>query len=89
MTFGDKELERQDCVKYLGADINRDLSWKTHIERVRQQCMGKLATIRRAGAYLPYHIRKLLLTSSSPGLLFSCLEWLRNNLKQVHRESPE
>ena len=41
-------------------DIDRDLTWKVHIERMYSQCMGKMAVIRRAGSYLPCHIRKLL-----------------------------
>jgi len=57
---GDDELRKQDCVKYLGVDTDRDLTWKAHIERMHQQCMGKLAAIRRAGSYMPCHIRKLL-----------------------------
>ncbi len=57
---GDVELKKQDCVRYLGVEIDKDLTWKSHIEKVHQQCMGKLAVIRRAGSYLPCHIRKLL-----------------------------
>jgi len=30
------------------------------LERMHQQCMGKLAAIRRAGSYMPCHIKKLL-----------------------------
>ncbi len=52
----DAELKKRDCVKYLGVVIDRDLTWKAHIEGMHRQCMGKLAVIRRAGS----HIRKLL-----------------------------
>ena len=50
---GNDELKKKDCVRYLGVEIDRDLTWKAHIERMRQQCMGKLAVIRRVGSYLP------------------------------------
>ena len=60
MKVGDDELKKQDCVKNLGVDIDRDLTWKAHIERMHQQCMGKLVVIWRAGSYMPCHIRKLL-----------------------------
>ena len=44
-------------------EIDRDLTWKVHIERMHWQCMGKLAIIRRVGSYLLCHIRKLLYQS--------------------------
>ena len=31
---GDDELRKQGCVRYLGVDIDRDLTWKAHIERM-------------------------------------------------------
>ena len=58
--IGEVELQQQSCVRYLGVEIDRDLTWKAHIQKVYNQCMGKLAAIRRAGSYLPCHIRKLL-----------------------------
>ena len=57
---GEMDLERKKCVKYLGVEINEDLSWKKHIEKMHRQCLAKLALIRRAGTYLPCNIRKLL-----------------------------
>ena len=60
---GEVELPQQGCVRYLGVKIDKDLTWKTHIDKVRHQCMAKLAAIRRAGTYLPCHIRKLLYQS--------------------------
>ena len=50
MKVNEVELQQQDCVRYLGVEIDRDLTWKAHIERVHHQCMGKLAAIRRAGS---------------------------------------
>ena len=48
MKVNEVELQQQDCVRYLGVEIDRDLAWKAHIEKVHHQCMGKLAAIRRA-----------------------------------------
>ena len=59
---GEVELQ-QSCVRYLGVEIDRNLTWKAHIEKVRHQCMGKLAAIQRAGAYLPCNTRKVLYQS--------------------------
>ena len=63
VSVDDSMLQKQDCVKYLGVSIDKDLSWKTHIEQIRAQCMAKLAAIRRAGSYLPCHVRKFLYQS--------------------------
>ena len=48
VNMGEGELLRQDLVKYLGVNIDRSLSWKSHIDRVRQKCFAGLASIRRA-----------------------------------------
>ena len=72
MKVNEVELQQQDCVRYLGVEIDRDLTWKAHIERVHHQCMGKLAAIRRAGSYLPCHIRKLLYQAFVLPLLDYC-----------------
>ena len=66
------ELQQQDIVKYLGVEIDKDLTWKAHTEKVHRQCMSKLAAIRRAGSYLPCHIRKLLYQTFVLPLLDYC-----------------
>ena len=58
-----EELRKQDHIRYLGVDIDQDLSWKVHTNRIRHQCLAKLAVIKRSSAYLPCHIRKLLYRS--------------------------
>ena len=73
--MGEGELLRQDLVKYLGVNIDRSLSWKSHIDRVQQKCFAGLASIRRAG-YLPYHVRKLLYQSLVlPHLDYCAVAW--------------
>ena len=53
-------LEKQNCVNYLGVKIDRDLSWRTHIDHLHRQCMAKMAVIGRASCYLPQNVRRLL-----------------------------
>ena len=58
--MGDACLEKQNCVHYLaGVKIDRDLSWRTHINYLHRQCRAKLAVIIRASRYLPQNIRRL------------------------------
>ena len=59
----DQVLSKQESVKYLGVQIDKDLSWNLHIDGIQQKCLAKLALIRRAGHYLPCSIRKLLYLS--------------------------
>ena len=76
MKVNEVELQLQDCVRYLGVEIDRDLTWNAHIEKVHHQCMGKLAAIRRAGSYLPCHTRKLLyLAFVLPHLDYCSVVW--------------
>ena len=73
---GNDELKKKDGVGYLGVDIDRDLTWKAHIERMRRQCMGKLVVIRRVGCCLPCSIRKLLyLSFVLPHLDYCSVVW--------------
>ena len=58
--ISDRELPKQESVKYLGMRIDKNLNWKLHIDEVRQK---HLAMIRRGGAYLPYDVRKMLYQS--------------------------
>ena len=41
----------------MGVKIDRDLSWRMHIDHLHRQCM---AVIRRASRYLPQNVRRLL-----------------------------
>ena len=36
--IGNTCLEKQNCVNYLGIKIDRDLSWRMHIDHLNRQC---------------------------------------------------
>ena len=68
------KLQRQDLVKYmyLGVNIDRSVSWKSNIDKVRQKCFAGLASIRR----VPCHTRKLLYQSLVlPHLDYCAVAW--------------
>ena len=43
------ELNKQCSVRYLGVHIDKDLTWKVHVNYLRQTCLARLAMIRWAG----------------------------------------
>ena len=61
--ISNRELPKQESVKYLGVTTDKNLKWKMHIDGIRQKCLAKIAMIRRAGAYLPHDVRKMLYQS--------------------------
>lgn len=46
-------LQKRDSVRYLGVEVDNELSWKPHIHNLHHQCMGKLAQIRKSCYHLP------------------------------------
>ena len=47
------ELKKQYSVRYLGAHIDKDLTWKVHVNHLQLTCLARLAMIRQAGHHLP------------------------------------
>ena len=69
--------------------IDRDFTWKPHIEKMHRQCMGNLAVIWLIPA-LPYQevVVPINCTPSS-GLLLSGLEQLWGNFDQACGENTK
>ena len=71
-----KVLHKQDSVKYLGATVDKQLSWKSHIDNVQRICLGKIASIRRSSVYLLKQVRKMLyLSFLIPHLGYCSVVW--------------
>ena len=39
------ELKKQYSVRYLGVHIDKDLTWKVHVNHLRRTCLARLAMI--------------------------------------------
>lgn len=71
-----EEFSKQDSVKYLGVEIDKDLNWKNHIDGVIQRCLVKFGIIRRASGYVRYNFRGLLyLSFVHPNLDYCSAVW--------------
>ena len=89
--IGEEELSRKDSVRYLGVEIDRELNWKLQIDRVRQKYLARLASIRRAGRFLPWHTKKMLYQSLVlPHLDYCAVAWhacgtvLSDRIERIH-----
>ena len=70
------DLPQQEHMKLLGVVVDNELKWKQQIDCVGRKNLACLANIRRAGRYLPSHIRKLLYTSMVlPHLDYCSVVW--------------
>ncbi len=56
-------LRKCDKVNFLGVIVDRQLSWKDHMEAVRRKCLGGLAQLHKVKDALPTRLRKLLYQS--------------------------
>ncbi len=52
-------LRKCDKVKFQGVIVDRQLSWKDHVEAVRRKCLGGLAQLHKVKDALPTRLRKL------------------------------
>ena len=73
--ISNRELPKQESVKYLGVTIDKNLKWKMYIDGIRQKCLAKIAMIRRAGAYLSRDVRKMLYQFVLPHLEYCSTVW--------------
>ena len=56
-------LRKCDKVKLLGVIVDRQVSWKDHVEAVKRKCLGGLAQLHKVKDALPTRLRKLLYQS--------------------------
>lgn len=94
--MGDTCLEKQNSGRltgtYLswrnrsvGVKIDRDLSWRTHINHLHKQCMAKLAAVRRASRYLPQNIRLLSRSIWTTVVWNHCGVALRDRVERIQK----
>ena len=64
-------------MRYLGVEVDRNLTWKDHVNKVRRNCLSSLAKLRRASPFLSFVTRKLLYnTLVLPHLDYCCAVWM-------------
>ena len=72
----EEALEMSDEVKYLGVTMDRQLSWRKHIDGVQKKCFSMLGLLFRVRRALPTELRKrLYLALVQPHLDYCAVVW--------------
>ena len=81
-----------DEIKYLGVIVDKDLSWRSHIEKVRKKCLSALAVLHKIKGSLPPKLRSVLYQSMVlPHLDYCAVVWAEcckddaTKLERIHK----
>ena len=74
----------EEKVRYLGVDIDRNLTWKDQVCKVRRSCLSSLARLSKVSSFLPFEPKKRLyniLVLPHYELLLCCLDGVWGNVE--------
>ena len=70
-------LVSEEKVRYLGVDIDRNLTWKDQVCKVRRSCLSSLARLSRVSSFLPFETKKRLHNALVlPHIDYCCVVWM-------------
>lgn len=79
-------LKETDIGQVPRGHSDNHLRWHAHIDKVRKNCLGKIAAIRRVSQYLPSHIKRTLyLSFILPHLKYYSVVWGNYGTTLSHR----
>ena len=83
-------LVSEEKVRYLGVDIDRNLTWKDQVCKVRRSFLSSLARLSRVSSFLPLETKKRLYNALvRPHMDYCCVVWmecgatLRHGIKRL------
>ena len=82
VSMDNEVLAKCDEIKYLEVIVDKHLSWRSHIEKVRKKCLSALAVLHKIKGSLPPKLKSVLYQSMVLPHLDYCAV-----LVQVHRYS--
>ena len=67
----------EEKVRYLGVDIDRNLTWKNQVSKMRRSCLSSLTRLSRVSSFLPFETKKRLYNALVlPHIDYCCLACL-------------
>ena len=72
--FLEEELVETDTIKFLGVYIDRNMTWKPHINHLNKQLRSLTSLIVKCAKFLPVHVLKLVYDSFINSKISYCLE---------------
>ncbi len=56
----DKIIEQLPCVKLIGIQVDKNISWKQHCEDLLKDCSKAIGLLFRFGRYIPSKVLKII-----------------------------
>ena len=86
LSFDNKEITSETCVKLLGIDIDYKLNFETHIGKLCKKSAGQLNAIGRIDRFIGSEERKVLIQSFvNSNFNYSPLAWMLCNPKSLRK----
>ncbi|KAG1675725.1 hypothetical protein GQR58_014551 [Nymphon striatum] len=75
---------QKDCIKYLGVLLDKDLSWKQHIQQVKLKISKGIGILAKIRHYVPQQIlRNLYFAFIQPHVNYALINWGSANLSSL------
>jgi hypothetical protein len=76
LTFDGEPITQVKSERVLGVYIDNHLTWSTHIEKLHQKLLKRIAVLARVRKYVPKHYRLMLYNASiKPLFEYCCSVW--------------
>ncbi|KAG1664498.1 hypothetical protein GQR58_019790 [Nymphon striatum] len=77
-------IAQKDCIKYIGVLLDKDLSWKQHIQQVKLKISKGIGILAKIRHYVPQQIlRNLYFAFIQPHVNYALINWGSANLSSL------
>ena len=84
LAINNKSIAQKDCIKYLGVLLDKDISWKQHIQQVNLKISKGIGILAKARHYVPPQIlRNLYFSFIEPHVNYVLINWGSANLSSL------
>ena len=84
LAINNKSIAQKDCIKYLGVLLDKDISWKQHIQQVNLKISIGIGILAKARHYVPPQIlRNFYFSFIEPHVNYALINWGSANLSSL------